>query len=189
MDEPSDFKDLMATVGFSLHAWAQVETVLGILFLEVSGIRHPYQAGAIFDSIVDFRSRLAMLDAAMEHSNASELELEIWTRLSARLRKLYKRRHEIAHFGISEADIVKATTISPFFTFNKLLRRTHRTLTKGQIDVRGLQFAEAGAAVRWLARAISKRKGLFARPVPGPDEEPRLIVQIRALIDRNQPAS
>jgi hypothetical protein len=186
MAEYSDFKELMSTVGLALHGWSQVETGTGILFIVVSGIRSADQAGAIFDSIVDFRSRLSMLDAAIEHSNlANANEKEIWTCLSARLRKLYKRRHEIAHFAIADDEIASARQISPFFTFNKYLQKTHRSLSVEQILNRTRQFGDAAEAIQWFVRFTSERLPREGH-LGGPAEAPPLIVRIQGLLRRTQ---
>jgi hypothetical protein len=186
MAQQSNFEGLMASVGIALHGWAQTEVGLGALFTLVSGIPNVRQAGAIFDSIVDFRSRLAMLDAAFAHSNATTAdEQELWVCVTARLRKLYKRRHEIAHFGIADPDLLAAQRISPFFTMNKFVEETQRYLTVAQILHRSSQFGDAGAAIYWFNRHISERVRP-EKPFPGPDEEPLLIVRIRELLRRKQ---
>jgi hypothetical protein len=173
----------MAAVGSCLNAWAWVENGMGLLFYNVSGIDHMARAGAIFDSVVAFEGRIAMLDAAIDHEPLlSDEEKLIWACLSRRLRKLYKRRHAVAHFSIVDESY---QAISPFFTWNKQAKKTAKTLTIGQISERSRQFSEASAAVSWFGGHMQSRK--LQIPVhPQLIEAPPLILRILELLSRSQ---
>jgi len=174
---------LMAAVGTALHAWSQVETGMAQLFWSVSGISGLGKSDAIFDAVISFETRLAILDAAIEHEEEmSEEEKRIWSRLSARLRKLYKKRHEVAHFSLaSPEDIVNGARIAPFFTWGKHRRQTTKYLTERQIIQRAAIFAASTSAVNWFTNLMQRRKlpqGSQIQPVPEPD----MIVRIRELL-------
>lgn len=173
---------VMMAVGTAINSWNQVESGMGILFLAVSDIANPYKAGAIFDRMVSFETRLAVLDAAMEfEALISEDEKLIWTNLSARLRKNYKKRHEVAHFttGTPE-DMAEGAGIFPYFTWNKHHTSNTKLLTQPQILERSLKFSALSNCVTWFSRTAAHRKQPAKFPPPS-SEEPPLIAHIREL--------
>jgi len=154
---------------------------MGFLFLLASTIRDAFLAGAIFDSVVAFEGRLAILDATFNNSQVvTNEERDIWIALSARLRKLYKKRHEVAHFTVMDPDLMSATAINPFLTFNQVVRETTRELTIHQIVERTAKFSEAEDAVVWFTQRIRPRVRPEESP-PQQGEEPPLIARIREL--------
>jgi hypothetical protein len=176
------YQELMASVGSCLHSWALVETAMELFFYNASGIKAVEKAGAIFCSIVAFEGRIAMLDAAVEHEPLlTEEEKAIWTRLSTRLRKFYRRRHAVAHFSVH--DLTKVEAISPFFTWNKFGTAAHKTLTREQISARSNQFLEASAAVSWFSAHMQSRR-LRIPLGEAHNEEPPMIARIRELQSR-----
>ena len=173
---------LMSSVGITLHAWSQVESGMAQLFWQVSG-SDLEKAEAVFDTIVSFETRIAVLDAVIACDGLMpEEEKEVWTSLSARLRKLYKKRHEIAHFGVaSPADIVTGARIAPFFTWGKERHKTNKYLTHDQIMVRANSFTAASRAVNWFSGFMMRKKLPLLSDSP-PLQEPELIVRIRELL-------
>jgi hypothetical protein len=172
----------MSAVGTTLHAWSQVESGISQLFWHVSGTSL-HKAEAIFDTVVSFETRIAVLDAVVAcEDTLSEDEKEVWTSLSVRLRKLYKKRHEVAHFGVaSPEDFVSGTRIAPFFTWGKERQKANKYLTHDQIMVRANLFTAAARAVGWFGQLMMRKK-LPLLPDAPPLQEPELIVRIRELL-------
>lgn len=172
----------MAQVGITLHAWNQVENALGLLFNSVSQIVDAKKAGSIFDAIVSFDSRLKVLNAAIESSNyISKENREIWGALSARLRQLYKKRHEVAHFTIPHESFTTGQRISPYFTWNKHQKNTVKYLTIAQLHERSNKFSAAGQAVSWFTTYVSGDSRVRPAAFGYPPEGPMLIAHIRKL--------
>jgi hypothetical protein len=178
----------MATLGAALASWSNVENNMGLLFNAASDLPDLEKAGAIFDAIVAFEARIAVLDATMANDRSfTEDEKELWACLSARLRKLYKKRHEVAHFSVPGPDVAHATAIAPFFTWNKHLRDTVKSLSIDQIAERSGKFMEAANAMSWFVNLAQRRKFLSPHHPP-PLAEPPLIVRIRELVARKKEA-
>lgn len=183
IDESEHFGLLSAIAG-ALAAWSKVEMKLALLFGIISTIPDRAKANAVFDAVVSFDARLAICDRLMPLQQFSELELEMWARMSAKLRKSYKKRHEVAHFTLGFDDIAKdgfnKPLIMPYFTWEKWLSRNAPTLDRSQVEERLQKFTEIEAAVQWfalLAIAIEKPTELHELE----HEEPPLIPHIRAL--------
>lgn len=194
IEEPSSgvspqYKDLMAAVGTALHGWSLIESAMGLLFSAASGIPGNKRAGAIFDTILSFEVRLAVLNTAIEWSDhLSNDERELWACLSRRVRSLYKKRHAIAHFGVSSAeDMRNGKRISPFFSWHKHNMKSEKYLTVMEIYARSNKFGEASNAVGWFVNLVQHRT-LLGQSRPRLDEEPELIVRIRESLIRSQEA-
>jgi hypothetical protein len=183
MVEASAFDDLMAHVGSALHAWNQVESGMGLLFTVANTAAEMPKWGAIFDAVVSFEARIAVLDATVAHGlNFSDEEREIWPLLSTRIRKLYKKRHEIAHFSIAHPDdLVSGARISPYFTWNKVSNKTERYLTKADLKVREDRFSQAALAVAWLSERVRWRRNPEGAYRPQLAEPP-LVSHLRELL-------
>jgi hypothetical protein len=183
------YKDLMAAVGTALHGWSLVESAMGILFSAASCIPGNKRAGAIFDTILSFEIRLAVLNTAVEWSDhLADDERELWICLSRRLRSLYKKRHAIAHFGVSSSeDMFSGRRISPFFSWHKHNMKSEKYLTIMEIYARSNKFGEASNAVGWFVNLVQHRT-LPAQSRPRLDEEPELILHIRESLSRSQEA-
>jgi len=154
---------------------------MGLVFYSISGIPTLAKAGAIFDAVVAFDARLAILDAAVANDEdlVTSEEKELWACLSAKLRKLYKQRHQVAHFSLI-GDIGTAREISPYFTWNKAARNTAKSLSITQIFELSTKFNEASAAVTWFNAVLQHRKTPPERRRPLLAEPP-LIPRLREL--------
>jgi hypothetical protein len=174
---------LMSAVGLTLHAWSQVESAMSQLFWHVSGTDDMHKAEAIFDTIVSFETRIAVLDAVTAcEDQLSDEEKLIWASLSSRLRKFYRKRHEVAHFGISSPeDMIYGTRITPFFTWGKARAKTNKYLNHDQIMARANAFASASRAVGWFTSIMLQRR-LPSEDGEPPPQEPELILHIRELL-------
>jgi hypothetical protein len=184
---PKKYAALMAEVGNTLNSWSTVETGMGLLFNSLTGPANINKSYAIFDAVVSFEVRVAVLDAAIELEPLfTEEEREVWACLSARLRKLYKKRHEVAHFTIKEKlDPQNASAISPFFSWNKELRSTAKFLTAAQIRERADKFDQAALAVTWF-NGILQPRVIPPKAPTQPLPIPALIVRIRELLSQKK---
>lgn len=178
----TEFHALMAQVGHTLHSWAGVETGLALLFSEASQIQPYDKCLALFDAIVAFDSRLAVVEAAILHESTKlgEVERAMWGILAARLRKFYKKRHEVAHFYVSPQDMEASQRISPYFTWRKHNAKTLKHLSKTQMQERATKFVELDKAIMWFAQKLhTERTG---QPITNiSSEETTLISRLRAL--------
>ena len=175
MDYPPGETSLLRAVGAALSNWSLVELQLSGLFCNLSRIEQR-QARAIFDGIISFEVRLGICDRLMAFQPVSELEAEMWTRLSARLSKFYKKRHELAHFSVLHSDS-GAVAIAPFLTSAAIGGKV-RELSTDQIRERSGKFIELHMAVHWFAtRAFH---GSSRPPAESPDpQEPPLVPRLR----------
>jgi hypothetical protein len=173
---------VMAQVGLCLSSWSQVETGMGLLFGTVGGIGDYRRAFTIFDAIVSFETRVAVLDTAMalETTHLTDEDREIWSAVSARLRKLYKKRHEVAHFSTDFRTIAAQPGIRPFFSWNKDDQGRAKFLSLKEMQERAAKFGEAAAAVTWFNGSLQQQK-LPPEFRPAQIPEPPLIVRIREL--------
>jgi hypothetical protein len=179
--EPHRDVELMAAIGGALGSWSQVETGLEVFFCHASGILSLEKATAVFGAIVAFEARLAVCDSIMAVEDVSDLEREMWARLSARIRKFYRKRHEVAHFSF----VFEGTPrISPFFTWGKEHSKQVKYLSAAQISERALKFTSLSQAVGWFTNRAIERRGLKLGPRSQVVEAARLIPHIRALAAR-----
>lgn len=179
---PPDSDSVMAAIGWALGSWTQVESGMEVLFCHAAGLDEPLRASAIFNAIISFETRLAVCDSVMRFVS-DPVEAEMWSRLSARLRKFYKKRHEIAHFYPLHGE--QGLRIAPFFTWEKEHDKKVHFLTQEQIDERGRKFNALAIAVGWFTNRAMERRGI----VPGSHaqlyEASLLIPHIRELAIRS----
>ena len=174
----------------ALAAWSNVEVQLAMLFAVLSGIqdvrdnRLNPKAHTIFDAVINFDARLSIIDALMAEEALTPLEAETWARGSNKFRKLYKKRHALAHFAISSnptnplaPEIEWDHAIMPFFTLGSIMRGTAKTLSASQILDRTPKFAEAANAISYFTEVASRRRG---KPADSPTPEPPLVARLRA---------
>jgi hypothetical protein len=136
---------LLALVGLALSSWSQVERSMTALFVQISRM-DVIRAIALFDGIVSFEVRLAILNRLMTFEDLSELDQETWVRLSKRLAKFYKRRHQLAHFGVGGNDRGE-WTISPFLTYDNMHEGKRIHLTQGEVSERNGEFVQLSLAL------------------------------------------
>lgn len=185
----ADKSTLSIAIVDALAQWGTLEVQIAGLFRSLSDIRPAIlrrvpKAYTIFDAIISFDGRLAVIDALMAEEEITPLEAETWNRFSKRLRKLYKRRHGLAHFVLSETgDDVQDRgkwnhEIIPFFSLSALLdgKVNERALGVNQIKEREQHFGEAAAAISYFIEQAEARRG---RPLDSPMPEPPLVARIR----------
>lgn len=174
--------NVMALVGLSLSTWSQVERSLTHAFAVVSGME-ARKAIAMFDSVISLEIRLAMLDRLMQFETHDEVEAEMWERLSVRITKSYKKRHELAHFTIA-TNLKGEWGVSPFLTFDKMFDPARTVLTQEVIRERHQRFFLVSEAIDWFKDRALVRRG---QPPEGPlreSAEPQLVPQLRELAAR-----
>ena len=151
----------------------------------LSDIPDQDKSQAVFDTIISFETRLALCDRLMAFEDADEVEAEMWSRMSAKLLKKYKKRHELAHFSIVPFYNGKAA-ISPFFTGDKFRTETARYLTIDQIKERSRDFIDLHMAVFWFKNKAFFRRFPKARADQGrATPEPDLVQRLRELAIQN----
>ena len=168
----------LRAIGAALSNWSLVELQIASLFSTLSSIPDQRKSYAIFDGIVSFEVRLGLCDRLMEFETVDEVEAEMWRRLSARLGKFYKKRHQLAHFSmIQEND--GNITISPFFNWTKLNDGGGARLSVEDIRMRSDKFIELHMAVCWFIQ-----RAVYRLAEPSPVElldlqEPPLVPRLR----------
>jgi hypothetical protein len=168
----------VAHVGLALSVWSQVEMTMTYLFSLISGMEGR-KAIAMFDGIISFEVRLSILDTMMGFEKVDEVEAEMWQRMSSRLTKAYKKRHELAHFRLIGSD--EGLAISPFLTHHKLLANTQKTLSRAQIKERNHRFFAIDQALTWFIDQADRRRSPNGTGLRLFDEEPPYVAQLRAL--------
>lgn len=176
----SDDDHLLLAVGQALKQWSAVETSIATLFAILCEFKDEMKAHRIIDAIISFETRLDVADALMSQEDLTPLELETWKRLVAKLKKQYKKRHEVAHFSIVNTitNSVGTLRLSPFLTYGHFARDELRYLTENEIHARRKGFADLFLALVWFQDGAYRRRG----PRPGnPMQEPPLIAHLREL--------
>ena len=182
-----DQNRLMMAVGEALAVWTKVELGISLLFTIVSQIPVRARSGAIFDAIVSFEGRMDICDRLMALEVTDELETEMWKRMSARIRKFHKKRHEIAHFNIlaiAGTKTIGLPHIAPFFTYEKWLNEQVNTLSESQVNERKAKFRDIAEGIWWFTQRAAERAQPEEYPMQENEQPPPLVVHIRALADR-----
>jgi hypothetical protein len=180
MDELTPPDDLLKAVGAGLSSWSLVEIQLANLFGMISDMRDSNKAAALFSTIVSFEARLAVIDRLMTFETVDEVEAEMWIRMSAKLSKGYKKRHEMAHFSV-DRDKRDQPVISPFLTLDRLFSDNKAQLSLSQLLERCQKFIDLHMAVHWFTTRAFFRRGLPEERQQQPTQEPPLVPQLREL--------
>ena len=172
MAEPSNSSSQLFTqLGLSLSSWSHVEMKMTALFSNISDMPGR-KAVALFDAIISFEVRLALLDRMMMFETVDDIDQEMWSRFSARLSKAYKKRHQLAHFALTVGQ--GEISITPFISLDKIIGRegpAPPTLSASQIKLRTMRFIELSNALGWfMNRAAARRSEPGTHPLPTPLE-------------------
>lgn len=174
--------ELFAAIGFALAKWTKVELNVNLMFGVLSRISDTRRIGAITDGIVSFTVRLSLCDRLIELEDFPELEKEMWCRLSAKVLKFYKKRHEIAHFNViaqPREGRLAQPMLSPFLSYEKWMLQTAKYLSTSQVTERGNTFEQISLALNWFLGFVVHLIQPEICPTLNP-EEPALIPHIRA---------
>ena len=160
--------EILLAVGECLHTWSIVELEIGNLYMVFHGIRrdefsHPIRIA--FEEIVSLEIRLAMMGAYAEADGSlRQSYLPHFQPLRARIMKLYKKRHEIAHFtlvGRGDMEHPKIL-VKPFFTWSNFIAKKGPELNAAQIVERELKFS---AIIPRIKRHIQHIGAMRALPL------------------------
>lgn len=172
-DYSSEDVDLASVaIGHALAGWSTVEIGLARLFCIMSDIPKMDTALAVVDTIVSFEIRLQVCNSLMRIEAASELEKCMWEKFSAKLMKLYKRRHRIAHFSfVRRSDKLGDFRgyIGPFFNNSAIVSEDVELLGVPEIEELDKRFMQARVTTHWFLGEAAKRRGvsdLLIRPEP-----------------------
>ena len=172
------YQELLYQVGSALHSWSIVEMDLSRYF---GSLYSELGSQALFASVISFDTRLAMIDRLTDLSHLSSEDKAVWRKLSARLSKFYKKRHEVAHFTLGKSQKGE-DVIFPFLTVATIGDKHKRQMTASQVGERVDKFMEFGPALAWFANAVVRsRMPAQARTLP-PLEEPPLVARLRELV-------
>ena len=145
---------LLVSVGDCLHSWAFVELELSNLYMILHGIKrnefsHPTRAA--FEAVISLEVRLHMMCAyvAADISIKEDYFPHIKA-LSTQVFKLYKKRHEVAHFMVVSRNRKAGPTvmIRPFFTVNAWNAQSGSELDVAQITERTQRFGQLVQCVK-----------------------------------------
>lgn len=173
---------LLTAVGKALADWSGVELQMCSLFQGVSDLPDLDKSRAIFDGVISFEVRLAILDRAMAFEKTDQVETEMWQRMSARLTKFYKKRHELAHFALMSDG--ERSAISPFLTLDQWTKGAHRHLDLHQIKERDAKFGEIFNAMGWFIGRAKQRRNIPLSGHEPIDPEPPLVPRLRDLANQ-----
>ena len=158
--------ELLIAVGDCLEAWTAVEIELTKLFMVLNGVRrdafsHPIRAA--YEVVISLEVRIAMIVA---YSRADESLRDDYLphalALGSKVRKYYKKRHEVAHFYPVGRGCAKTVDmfIRPYFTEARFLLNKGPELSAGQLKVRAIKFKELAELVERHTQHVGALRGL-----------------------------
>jgi hypothetical protein len=149
-------------VGRGIEAWSWVELNLCILLEGLLGQRRDNLIGAAFYAVVNFGSKLEMVDAVAQLTLRGK-RLRAWDALYERIRKKSKKRNEIAHFSIvlhgnALSDDPLEPRVHPYWSVNKGTQvRKNEGLTPKQLEERARSFIDLSIEILKFHRSLPKR--------------------------------
>jgi hypothetical protein len=158
---------LYAGVGECLSAWSTVEHTLASLFMSlmVGGDRN--QTASVFGAVISFETRLDMLTSVIERDSDAAFRT-CWNALKNKIGKLYRKRHQVAHFSIVWDGQREIHELIPFLTAGSSPLQS--PLTSNDLKIRAQSFHRAGYRIRNLVNYILHRQGMpVAETPPGGD--------------------
>lgn len=170
-----------AAIGNALDTWSRVELELSNLFAQIADMKERDKALALFGGIIGFEIRLSIVNKLMRFEPLSDLDRATWDKLSARISKYYKKRHQLAHFSVVSKDAT--WFISPFMTWESWGKDPLPMLSIAQIEERTASMKELAASLNWFFNHVFFRRWTEqgGEPLPQPMQEPPLILRLRAL--------
>lgn len=191
MPNKSDLPDELAmAIGYALHEWSMVEEGLSYLFAGLTQMPDLKRPHLIMASIISFETRLAVTDTLVRHELLLEKQVLFWSKLSVKLSKSYKSRHQIAHFSLlsdySSDNIRQKTVVAPFFSLGSALLGKNTELGVAEIKQKQQRFKELAEAVSWISRYLNMRR---YSPEETHLQEPDLVLKIRAQLETERAES
>lgn len=101
--EPTEehIQEFLETFAKAVLHWGYVEMQLFLIFSVLVGARNSEVASAVYHSVVNFRTRLTMIDSAAEVALQGNSLLEEWKRLSSTTNKRAQKRNSLAHLMVA----------------------------------------------------------------------------------------
>jgi hypothetical protein len=90
---------LFSQIGRALTAWSKMEECLVIMFSMILHI-HPYKAGLVLYSILNFNVWLSLIGDLFELDNNYQPYKKRWNKISERARKIKDQRDQLAHHAV-----------------------------------------------------------------------------------------
>jgi hypothetical protein len=159
-DDP-EYSAILFGVGQCLARWSMVEHALARLFAALMGAADPNLTSTAFDAVISFETRLDMVNAVAERSQ-DVLFRESWNALHNKLSKLYRKRHQVAHFTILYNVTERKHTLHPFFSFKNL---RSPILSSNDLGLRAISFAKIEKRLTRHAFYILHQQGRLAADV------------------------
>lgn len=157
--------ELFYSIGRCLMTWANVELHLLLIFRDCLGM-DSHMADTVWTSVINFDAKMTVLDNTMKSLYVPKRgNLDDWQILSEYVRKLAKRRNEIAHATLIKNIDGKTKTVTahlePFF----VSKPGKVKITAEDVYERERMFDEACNGLFWLRGQRTK-----GRTQPGPPE-------------------
>ena len=155
MENDLERRSLLLAVGECLHAWSGVEVELSNLYMILHGIKrdefdHPTRAA--FEAVNSLEVRLAMLVAYVTADlSIRDRYLPHVKALNTQVFKLYKKRHEVAHFmvvGRQRKTGRVQPIIRPFFTVDVFQQQRGTELDLDQVTQRVGKIGDLSELIR-----------------------------------------
>lgn len=162
-----DVRDnLFLCIGECLHAWSWVELETVNLYMVLNSISrqnltHPSRAA--FEAVISLEVRLAIIGAYVAaDSPIRDDYLSHYKSLSSRIFKLYKKRHEVAHFMVVRRDTKTGlqVAIQPFFSASTYAQKNGTELSVSQIAERLELFKKLHTRLRHHVQHVGSLRKL-----------------------------
>lgn len=99
----SERQRFFASLGEAISQWAWVEYHLFHVYVRLVRPELFKAASAAFLAVINFNSKLAMVDAAASFALTKDEDIAEWTTLKNKLGRLAKRRNKMAHMPVYTA--------------------------------------------------------------------------------------
>lgn len=192
---------LATAIGHALSEWTKVEMSMTYVFTSVMDTSSiPVTQGLILwaneepgrrmahtviNAIIGFDARADVITATIAESDlASELKA-FWPAIAQRLKKKYKKRHEIAHFMISnieQEDGSWVAMVTPFAT--SVGSYSEKRLSANDVIIRKDTFRELGETLAWFRSQVECQRGRNTAPLL---PEPPLVQRVRQFLKTPNP--
>ena len=164
----------LQAIGSCLNAWGMAEIEISNLYMALhekswSDFSHPMRAA--FEAVISLEVRLALIRAYVEADTALTDYAPHLISLLSRIMKLYKKRHQVAHFVIvSRFEAIDPNQpvlkgfygIRPFFTWDGFTKQQGTELSAEQIEKRGEAFRELSKRLRRHVQHVGQLRKLPA---------------------------
>jgi hypothetical protein len=182
-------EQLAAGAGRALAEWGVVELMLTFLFASiVSRTTKPIHglvrwenadpqnrlSQAMLNAVVGFDVRVALVTATIAESDLRKDLKALWPEIAKRLTKLYKKRHEVAHFMFDQLSYPDGRVEVLLAPFPKTVTSMDaKRLNRTELDHKAERFNEMGGALHWFMSAVEIQR----RRAKGPRAPAPALIQ------------